>query len=60
MPGLVELGLGLLLPMLLCALLLAGVRSRGEGARAAVAGLAFGLSFAAAFAAFYRDRKSVV
>lgn len=54
MPGLFELGLGILLPALLCALLLAIARARGARAHAALSGIAFGAPWAIAFVAFYR------
>ena len=54
MPGWFEIGLGFVLPVLLCALLLAIARGRGERARSAISGLAFGAPWMLAFAGFYR------
>lgn len=53
MPSLYQIGLGIFLPAVLCALLLAFARPKGAGAQAALCGIAFGAPWAIAFYAFY-------
>ena len=54
MPGLFEIGLGILLPALLCFFLLAIARTRGAAARATLSGIAFAAPWSIAFCAFFR------
>ena len=54
MPGWFEIGLGFLLPVLLCALLIAIANARQERGRSAILGFAFGVPSTLAFVGFYR------